>query len=202
MDHRVRARGIAAFVTGALALGLLGAAPPRVEPVLRSHAERLTAAAGNEQALIVTNQRQRAAARWTLGVAVYRQRFTAAVYAAKLLEARRAEAAEQARESRHRATTTRRTGPSRSAVAVQQSSGSGQCGGDLPPCYVMMRESRGDIRAENPVSTASGKWQFLDSTWGGYGGYSHAADAPESVQDARAREVWAGGAGASNWACC
>ena len=58
---------------------------------------------------------------------------------------------------------------------------SGQCGGDLPPCWVMMRESRGDIRAENPRSTASGKWQFLDE---------------------RARQLWAGGRGCSHWSAC
>lgn len=27
------------------------------------------------------------------------------------------------------------------------------------------RESGGDYRAENPTSTASGRWQFLDSRW-------------------------------------
>lgn len=79
---------------------------------------------------------------------------------------------------------------------------SGQCGGDLPPCWVMRRESRGDIRAENPRSTASGKWQFLDGTWGGFGGYSHASHAPEQVQDARARQLWAGGRGCSHWSAC
>ena len=79
---------------------------------------------------------------------------------------------------------------------------SGQCGGDLPPCWVMMRESRGDIRAENPRSTASGKWQFLYGTWGGYGGYSHASHAPEQVQDERARQLWAGGRGCSHWSAC
>ena len=79
---------------------------------------------------------------------------------------------------------------------------SGQCGGDLPPCWVMMRESRGDIRAENPRSTASGKWQFLDGTWGGYGGYAHASHAPEQVQDERARQLWAGGRGCSHWSAC
>lgn len=91
--------------------------------------------------------------------------------------------------------------PARARVtpSAQGHSGSGRCGGDLPPCCVMARESGGDIRAENPVSTASGKWQFIDGTWAGFGGYAHASDAPEAVQDARARELWAGGAGASHW---
>jgi Transglycosylase-like domain len=86
------------------------------------------------------------------------------------------------------------------ARAVEESSG--RCGGVLPPCYVMQRESGGDIRAENPVSSASGKWQFIDGTWDGYGGYAHASDAPEEVQDAKARETWAGGAGCSHWQAC
>jgi len=80
--------------------------------------------------------------------------------------------------------------------------GSGACGGDLPPCYVMMRESGGNITAQNPSSTASGKWQFLDSTWQGYGGYAKARYAPESVQDAKARLLWAGGRGCSHWSAC
>jgi hypothetical protein len=78
----------------------------------------------------------------------------------------------------------------------------GQCGGSLPPCWVMMRESRGDIRAENPTSSASGKWQFIDSTWAGYGGYRHASWAPEKVQDDKARLLWAGGRGCSHWSAC
>ena len=82
---------------------------------------------------------------------------------------------------------------------------SGRCGGSLPPCYVMMRESRGNIRAQNPRSTASGKWQFLDSTWRripGTGGYAKARHAPEHVQDAAARWLWAGGRGCSHWSAC
>lgn len=79
--------------------------------------------------------------------------------------------------------------------------GSGACGGDLPPCSVMWCESHGSLTAQNPRSTASGKWQILDSTWNGYGGYSRAMYAPEDVQDAKARELWAGGAGASQWVC-
>ena len=87
--------------------------------------------------------------------------------------------------------------PSRRDVSSEPSSG--RCGGDLPPCSVMQRESGGDIRAENPSSSASGKWQFIDGTWNNYGGYAHASDAPESVQDAKARELWADGSGCGHW---
>lgn len=66
---------------------------------------------------------------------------------------------------------------------------SGQCDGDLPPCWIMMRESRGQIKAKNPDSSASGKWQMLDSTWDKFGGYLHASDAPEWVQDAKAKTM-------------
>lgn len=81
--------------------------------------------------------------------------------------------------------------------------GTGACGGDLPPCYVMERESGGDTTIYNHEgSGASGKWQFMYGTWDGYGGYENAADAPEYVQDQKAREVWAGGAGCSAWSAC
>jgi hypothetical protein len=83
-------------------------------------------------------------------------------------------------------------------VSVQ---GSGKCGGDLPPCSVMMCESGGSLTVQNPHSTASGKWQILDSTWNNYGGYSRAKDAPEAVQDARARQIYSGGAGRGAWVC-
>lgn len=60
---------------------------------------------------------------------------------------------------------------------------------------VRNRESGGNYSAENPTSTASGAYQFLDSSWrnlsarAGYGGYGgHAAYAPAWVQDAVA--VW------------
>lgn len=54
-------------------------------------------------------------------------------------------------------------------------------------------ESGGDYSAQNPTSTASGAYQFLDSTWQGMdaaGGYARAIDAPESVQDAAAIELY------------
>jgi len=83
-------------------------------------------------------------------------------------------------------------------IFTPSASPSGNCGGDLPPCWVMMRESRGQIRAKNPDSSASGKWQILDSSWQlhdakgnpqPFMGYWHASDAPEWVQDAKARTM-------------
>jgi hypothetical protein len=68
------------------------------------------------------------------------------------------------------------------------------------PCDIVMRESGGDYQADNPNSSACGAYQILDSTWNGYGGYSSACDAPPSVQDAKAAELWAGGEGCGHWA--
>ncbi len=119
-------------------------------------------------------------------------RLAAEEAARKAQEAREAEQARQRQQERSQAP--------QGVPASEQ--GTGRCGGDLPPCYVMMRESGGDIRARNPSSTASGKWQFLDSTWAGFGGYARAYLAPESVQDAKARILWAGGRGCSHWSAC
>jgi hypothetical protein len=58
---------------------------------------------------------------------------------------------------------------------------------------VRAHESGGNYQAENPISTASGAYQFLDSTWqtmsarAGHSGWGHAADAPAAVQDAVAQ---------------
>lgn len=76
------------------------------------------------------------------------------------------------------------------------------CGQPLPPCFVMARESGGNPTAENPVSSASGLWQFIDSTWDGFGGYAHASWAPVDVQNEKARLTWAGGAGCGHWGAC
>jgi hypothetical protein len=51
-------------------------------------------------------------------------------------------------------------------------------------------ESGDDYTAAAASSTASGAYQFLDSTWDGYGGYQRALHAPPAVQDAKAAQ-WA-----------
>lgn len=76
------------------------------------------------------------------------------------------------------------------------------CGGNLPPCWVLQRESGGNPDAENPTSSASGQWQFIDGTWNGYGGCAHASDCPPEVQDEKAAELWDDGNGCSHWDAC
>lgn len=66
------------------------------------------------------------------------------------------------------------------------------CGttGDVGRILATIRtvESGGNYHAEAKHSTASGAYQFLDSSWNDYGGYRHAADAPPDIQDAKAAE--------------
>lgn len=102
--------------------------------------------------------------------------------------ARIAEHQQRARAARNATTTTTR--PPR------------RHGGTLPPDSVKQCESKGDYRAENPTSSASGGWQIIDGTWGGYKGYPRASDAPPHIQDEKAAQLWAGGKGASHWRSC
>jgi Transglycosylase-like domain len=61
-------------------------------------------------------------------------------------------------------------------------------------------ESGGDYFAHNSSSSASGAYQFLDTTWFGVTGLSGEARAyPPAVQDAAFDKLWAGGAGAGQW---
>lgn len=73
-------------------------------------------------------------------------------------------------------------------------------GGSSVPSHIVNRESGGNYNSCNKSSTASGRYQVLDSTWAGYGGYARAVDAPMDVQDAWAEEAWAA-AGCRPWAC-
>ncbi|MBV9945054.1 MAG: transglycosylase family protein [Solirubrobacterales bacterium] len=68
------------------------------------------------------------------------------------------------------------------------------------PNSVVTCESGGQNLTPNSAG-ASGYYQFLPSTWNGYGGYGQAYQAPKSLQDQRASQLWNGGSGASNWVC-
>jgi len=73
------------------------------------------------------------------------------------------------------------------------------CGGDLPSCCTLRFESGGNPVAQNPHSSASGLWQDMHDTWGGYAGVSEAKYASVKDQNDRNRILFAGGAGAHNW---
>ena len=54
---------------------------------------------------------------------------------------------------------------------------------------VVNRESRGNLRAQNPVSSAQGKYQFLDNVWrigAGWNVYARLRDAGMPRREARA----------------
>lgn len=69
-------------------------------------------------------------------------------------------------------------------------------GGDVF-ARIRARESGGNY-ATNTGNGYYGAYQYDDGTWGGYGGYRHASDAPPEVQDAKARETYAA-RGCSPW---
>src|SRR5688572_28612573 len=85
------------------------------------------------------------------------------------------------------------------AAAAARGSGGGRCHSapGTPPQRVLDREVKGAGYRANVYnfagSGASGCWQFMPGTWGGYKGFANAADAPVAVQNERAAQVWAGG---------
>jgi hypothetical protein len=73
------------------------------------------------------------------------------------------------------------------------------CGGSLPSCCTLKIESHGNPVAQNPSSSASGLWQDLTSTWGYFDGKLNAKDATPGKQNERNAQIYANGAGWSNW---
>lgn len=91
------------------------------------------------------------------------------------------------------------------APTIPVASGSGACGGDLPPCRVMRRESGGDPtaigRGQCGADDCYGKWQFDPDTAESLG-YPRRMDLqPEEVQDQAARDLMARD-GCGQWSTC
>lgn len=111
---------------------------------------------------------------------------------------RRAEAAAEAARRAAEARRAARVHASSTRPAVVYTASTGRCGGDLPPCWVMNRESGGNINAYNPTGCGGrgcrGKWQCDPRTCSGTG--------TEEQQDAEARAVWDGGRGCRAWNAC
>src|SRR5262245_32943279 len=68
------------------------------------------------------------------------------------------------------------------------------CGVPVGPIEVVLAtirqvESGGNYLAQARGSSASGAYAFLDSSWDGYGGYTHARDAPPALQDVKATDL-------------
>jgi septal ring factor EnvC (AmiA/AmiB activator) len=97
-----------------------------------------------------------------------------------------------------RASAAGSAGGSSSPTPVGPSYGPG--GSWTIPSQVVQCESGGQNLTPNSAG-ASGYYQFMPGTWNGYGGYGQAYQAPKSLQDQRAQQVWSGGSGASNWVC-
>ncbi|HJG66138.1 MAG TPA: transglycosylase family protein [Staphylococcus ureilyticus] len=96
---------------------------------------------------------------------------------------------EQTQQPQQEATTKASTQSSSSNEASTSSSGV-----NAHLQQIAQRESGGDIHATNPSSGASGKFQFLQSTWDSVAPAEYqgqpAANAPEAVQDAAAQKLY------------
>ncbi|PTI03747.1 transglycosylase [Staphylococcus xylosus] len=89
-------------------------------------------------------------------------------------------------------TTTQASTTSNESSSSEASKGSSGVNAHLQ--QIAQRESGGDIHATNPSSGASGKFQFLQSTWDSVAPAEYqgqpAANAPEAVQDAAAQKLY------------
>lgn len=91
-------------------------------------------------------------------------------------------------------------------VLPTTSVGTVPCGGDLPPCWRVTIESRGQWDAYNPTGCGGngcyGPYQFSGAWAGKLGLPSNLALTTHAQWVEAARELWANGAGCSNWSAC
>ncbi|MEB8121389.1 transglycosylase family protein [Staphylococcus xylosus] len=89
-------------------------------------------------------------------------------------------------------TATQSSASSNESSSNEASKGSSGVNAHLQ--QIAQRESGGDIHATNPSSGASGKFQFLQSTWDSVAPAQYqgqpAGNAPEAVQDAAAQKLY------------
>jgi septal ring factor EnvC (AmiA/AmiB activator) len=116
----------------------------------------------------------------------------------QIAQAAAAAAAAAARAAAARQAASAPAAGSNAPTPVGPSPGPG--GSYTIPSSVVQCESGGQNLTPNSAG-ASGFYQILPSTWAGYGGYGQAYQAPKSLQDQRAAQLWNGGSGASNWVC-
>jgi len=91
-------------------------------------------------------------------------------------------------------------------VLPTNSVGDVPCGGDLPPCWRVTIESRGQWDAYNPTGCGGngcyGPYQFSGAWAGNLGLPLDLSQTTHAQWVAAARELWANGAGCSNWSAC
>lgn len=93
------------------------------------------------------------------------------------------------------------SGSGQVAATSTASSGGGAYGLEGIARTIARCESGLDPNAENPRSSASGLFQFIDSTWRSVTGLAPPASAYSvSTQTSAFYDLWDGGAGAHNWA--
>ena len=104
---------------------------------------------------------------------------------------------EQTQQPQAKATTSY-SAPTNNTASSQASSNQASSGSSVNLNshlkQIAQRESGGDIHATNPSTGASGKYQFLQSTWDSVAPAEYqgqpAANAPEAVQDAAAQKLY------------
>lgn len=86
------------------------------------------------------------------------------------------------------------------ATSPERGSDGGVAGFTAVQLCIRDAESGGDYNAENPTSSASGAWQFLDATWESVTGLpAPASSYNKATQDAAFRKLWDAGNGARHW---